>query len=352
MTVTNLPNLSGYVPYTGATTTVDLGRQHIKFEDADENIFLLGDPGENGSLWVFGNDVARLKIPAAGVIEIYDDVNLGVYGITASSFQGGDFTFGTSGGYFNYTHTDNTSYDTFNVVIYDANTEWGVGGGITLLMSPEEGWYMLDGSGTGFSATSDTAGIFRQGVAIARADGGGSSFGIPALGTDIYGANIIFNNRSRSTNLGTALLPSHTPEFDVDTGVWYPAADTFAISTAGTERIRISNTGLVGINIIPTSTLHTNGSTAGAYRAITALRTLDVTDYLINCTANTFTVTLPTAVGITGRTYIIKNSGTGIITLATTSSQTIDGVASGIFTLVQWDSITVTSNGANWIITN
>jgi hypothetical protein len=94
--------------------------------------------------------------------------------------------------------------------------------------------------------------------------------------------------------------------------------------------------------------LSISGSQAFPYRAITALRTLDATDYTIDCTANTFTVTLPTAVNITGRIYNIKNSGTGIITLATTSSQTIDGITTQ--TLYQYDNINVQSTGANWII--
>jgi len=87
-----------------------------------------------------------------------------------------------------------------------------------------------------------------------------------------------------------------------------------------------------------------------SYLAITALRTLDVTDSTVNCTANSFTVTLPTAVGISGRIYNIKNSGTGVITIATTSSQTIDGQASSAITLNQYDNLTVQSNNANWII--
>lgn len=85
------------------------------------------------------------------------------------------------------------------------------------------------------------------------------------------------------------------------------------------------------------------------YRGISALRTLDGSDEFVNCTANTFTVTLPTAVGFT-KQYVIANSGTGVITLATTSSQTISGSASGVLTLVQWDTITLRSDGANWII--
>ena len=72
------------------------------------------------------------------------------------------------------------------------------------------------------------------------------------------------------------------------------------------------------------------------------------TDYTINCTANSFTVTLPTAVGASGKVYNIKNSGTGFITVATTSSQTIDGATTQ--GLNQYEGVTVQSNGANWII--
>jgi hypothetical protein len=90
------------------------------------------------------------------------------------------------------------------------------------------------------------------------------------------------------------------------------------------------------------------GAVSFPYRAITALTTLDNTDYTIDCTANSFTVTLPTAVGITGRVYNIKNSGTGTIVVNTTSSQTIDGQLTQ--TLTQYDAITVVSNGANFII--
>lgn len=86
------------------------------------------------------------------------------------------------------------------------------------------------------------------------------------------------------------------------------------------------------------------------YIAKTANYTLDDTNYTVNCTSNTFTITLPTAVGITGRLYNIKNSGTGVITINTTSSQTIDGYASGSITLIQFDNLCVQSDGANWVI--
>jgi hypothetical protein len=76
--------------------------------------------------------------------------------------------------------------------------------------------------------------------------------------------------------------------------------------------------------------------------------TIGVDDYFIDCTSGTFNITLPTAVGIAGKIYIVKNSGNGVITLNTTSSQTIDGSLTK--TLNQYDSIYVESTGSNWVI--
>ena len=49
---------------------------------------------------------------------------------------------------------------------------------------------------------------------------------------------------------GTTALPSITPSGDSNTGVFFPSADTIAVSTGGTERMRINSAG----NIITTGT--------------------------------------------------------------------------------------------------
>jgi len=109
------------------------------------------------------------------------------------------------------------------------------------------------------------------------------------------------------------------------------------------------STGNVGIGTTaPTSTLHTNGSIACAYIARTATYTLTASDFQLECTANTFTVTLPSAVGITGRIYSIKNSGAGTITVAGDGTENIDGANTQ--SLAQWDNLKVVSNNVGWII--
>lgn len=93
----------------------------------------------------------------------------------------------------------------------------------------------------------------------------------------------------------------------------------------------------------------TGNSFSYSYVAKTATYTLTGSDYMVECTTNTFTVTLPTAVGLSGRLYSVKNTGTGTITLEGDGAETIDGAANK--SIAQWENITVMSNGANWIIT-
>ena len=81
---------------------------------------------------------------------------------------------------------------------------------------------------------------------------------------------------------------------------------------------------------------------------ISGAATLTVTNHIVNVTANTFTIDLPTAVGITGQEYIIKNSGGGVVTVDGNGTETIDGALT--LALNQYDSYTIVSDGTNWII--
>lgn len=85
----------------------------------------------------------------------------------------------------------------------------------------------------------------------------------------------------------------------------------------------------------------------------TATYTATTTDHTItgDATSAGFTITLPTAVGCAGREYIVKkvDSSGNAVTVATTSSQTID--ASTTYSLgAQYKYVTVVSNGSNWLI--
>ena len=94
--------------------------------------------------------------------------------------------------------------------------------------------------------------------------------------------------------------------------------------------------------------LISQGGITFPYVGVTTTYSISSDDYFIECTSSTFNVTLPTAVGIAGKIYVIKNSDTGVITVDTTSSETIDGVLTK--TLNQYDSVIFESNGVNWVI--
>ena len=125
-----------------------------------------------------------------------------------------------------------------------------------------------------------------------------------------------------------------------NTGTIQFGGNKIQFNTAGAESVSATFQDSVGLKL--------NGVIAPSYIAKTANFTATSLTSTIDCT-NTITITLPTAVGQTGRIHIIKNSGTGVITIATTSSQTIDGAATQSLA-TQWSKITVQSTGANWII--
>lgn len=92
---------------------------------------------------------------------------------------------------------------------------------------------------------------------------------------------------------------------------------------------------------------HNGSSSMRPYVAKSADYTAVQSDSVIDC-SGTMTLTLPRATSSDGKIFTIKNTGTGIITIATTISQTIDGALTYLLT-AKGQSITVQSNGANWI---
>ncbi len=114
------------------------------------------------------------------------------------------------------------------------------------------------------------------------------------------------------------------------------------------------STGNVLINTTTdNSKLTVNGSFATAYVAKTTAYTATISDYTINndATSAAYQVTLPTAVGITGRIYTLRKSdvSANAVTVGTTSSQTING--STTYSLAtQYKYVQVQSDGANWMV--
>ena len=192
-----------------------------------------------------------------------------------------------------------------------------------------------------------------------------------ALGVySLYSNTTGYQNTANGYQAGRFIADGSTANETSTTSV-YLGANTKANASGDTNEIVIgdsatgigSNTVVLGNDSItktalkgnvgigtdsPTSTLHVEGSMAHAYVAKTANYTLTASDYQIECTANSFTLTLPTAVGIEGRVYSMKNTGAGSITIDGDGTETIDGELTQ--TIEQWDNIKIMSNNANWII--
>ena len=138
------------------------------------------------------------------------------------------------------------------------------------------------------------------------------------------------------------------------------------LATNSTTYVTINTSGAVGVGSSPSygntgQVLTSQGS--GSPPVWSSLITTPIVTKTSNYTATAndetilvnaaglVTITLPTAVGIAGKIYTIKkiDSTAYAVTVATTSSQTIDGVTT--YTLSnQYGGVNVQSDGSNWYI--
>ena len=125
------------------------------------------------------------------------------------------------------------------------------------------------------------------------------------------------------------------------------SAQNKPLQIGGTVLAATTNTGLTSRDIVSGGVHLFKEGYSRNTRTATTTYAIGATDSVIFCTG-TFTATLPTPVGITGRVYDVKNIGTGVITLATAEGL-IDGLATQTIT-AQYESITVISDGTNWYI--
>ncbi len=117
------------------------------------------------------------------------------------------------------------------------------GASSSLTLAVNNGGYVYDDLGTALSAAyADNAGVATN---ASSANTANASWGQFFVGGGFFlDAD---NNPVTGISLGSASVPSVSFTSDTNTGIWSPAADTLAFSTAGSERLRITSGGNVGI---------------------------------------------------------------------------------------------------------
>ena len=88
-----------------------------------------------------------------------------------------------------------------------------------------------------------------------------------------------------------------------------------------------------------------------AVTTVTADTAISASDYTVLLDATGLTATLPTAAGISGRSYTVKQVASGSGTVAASGTQTIDGAGTYALT-AQYKAVTVQSDGTAWQVTS
>ena len=215
-------------------------------------------------------------------------------------------------------------------------------------------WRAVGGSGSGF--VSPLA-IAEGGTNAVSAAGARSSLGVAQSGSnsDITALN--------SLSTAITIAQGGTGAITKVAGFNALSANTTKgdlVGHDGTNSVRV----LVGTNGLflradsstSSGLVYTSASGVLAFRSVVSTDTCTNSDDTLSLSGASFTQTLFTAIGNTGKVLTICHNGTTLTqayTLNTTAAQTIGGVASGSYVLqTRGECLRIQSNGANWIILN
>lgn len=159
-----------------------------------------------------------------------------------------------------------------------------------------------------------------------------------------------------SGNVGVCGFDFGDSDFSQDARFQYDNATRkmgIQVAGVGTNDITITNGGLGVGTDNPKGRLDVIGPIATPVVNKTAAYTPNILDSMVtgDATGGAFTITLPTSVGISGREYTFKkiDVSANAVTIDGAGAETIDDAATFVLA-AQNDSITVKSDGANWII--
>lgn len=150
-------------------------------------------------------------------------------------------------------------------------------------------------------------------------------------------SQILDNGTNVSINKGTVTANTR---FQIRGTSAYTVNTSFPFSTEDAN-------GILGVSIDDAGSISSKGVSA-AYTAVTATYTIKSYDYMVVAiSGSNYTITLPTAVGIQGKIYVIKSNGAINTTLGTTLSQTIDGATTKSLATT-YSTYMVQSDNVNW----
>lgn len=115
--------------------------------------------------------------------------------------------------------------------------------------------------------------------------------------TDRWNISHANNGQLQSYSLGTSPLPAYSFQSDTNTGIFSPIADNLSITTNGTEKVRVTDTGQVGIGATsPNGSLEITSTNDGLLIPRIALSATNVATVITPTTSelvyNTFTSAL------------------------------------------------------------
>lgn len=177
--------------------------------------------------------------------------------------------------------------------------------------------------------------------------------------------NYTTGTRPAFGNAGRLIWNTTVPSLQADTGTaWIDFS--LGTNTAGLSVIgRSSNTSGQSADITAANdyeviqrvgTAIAFGPYKKKYRSVTTTDSPTTADDVLVLSGASFTITLPTAVGNTGKEFTFLHEGTSlsqVYTFNTTSGQTIGGIASGVYKLAtNGEKLKIVSDGANFKIIN
>ena len=227
------------------------------------------------------------------------------------------------------------------------------GSGGLNLFSQSQPIRFFTGAGTGTEVMSiNNAGAATFSSTItSNATSGNASFIASGSGT-VGGASYIDFLRATNTSVG-ATNPNKTFRLNSTGGLEIVnsaySSVIYTLTDAGAATFASNVTVNGTLSVAGSSTFSSNINKPITVK--TAAYTLTDSDYTVvgNTNLSSFTFTLPTAVGRTGRIYAIKNyTGGNVLTVDGNGSETIDGYTT--YTLSCQSGIIIQSDGSNWYV--